>query len=346
MESRRKIWLTVSLLGLLGGIIFVGLLLRNGVEDVTAAFVQAGWWMAVVCAVHFVPLFLDTVAWWVLFPPGRRPGMGQLFWTRWAGEAVGNMLPATQVGGDLVRARLAAATGTPVGTCAATVVADITVSVFAQILFTLLGLGLLAWKTGQADWTVRAILGSAVAMGAIGGFYAVQRFGIFRIVGGLISKITSGDSWKGLTDKGRALDAEIRDVYARRRGVIASCTWTFISYIAGAAEVWVALYAVGANPSFRDAIILEAVGQGIRAAMFFMPMGLGVQEGGYVAVGALLGIPAPVALALSLIRRVRELAFGVPGLIGWQVIESKWALRGRAVPVANAEGNSLRTDGN
>jgi putative membrane protein len=333
MESKRKIWITVSLLGLAGAMLLVGLVMKNGVEDVKRAFVAAGWWMMVVCAIHFVPLFLYTVAWWVLFPVNGtgRPGMGALFWTRWAGEAVGTMLPATQVGGDIVRARLAGATGVPLTICAATVVADITVSVFAQILFTLTGLAMLAVVTGKHGLAGPAVLGSLIALGAIGGFYAVQRFGMFRIVGGLISKITSGDAWGKLAEHGRNLDTEIRAIYARKKSVAASCVWTYVSWMSGAAEVWVALYAVGAEPNYMHAVILEAVGQGVRAAMFFIPGAIGIQEGGYVVVGQLRGIPAPVAIALSLIRRVRELSFGVPGLVGWQVIESRWALRAKAV---------------
>ena len=67
----------------------------------------------------------------------------------------------------------------------------------------------------------------------------------------------------------------------------------------------------------------------IRAAMFPIPGALGVQEGGYVIVGSLLGIPGDAALALSLIARARELALGIPGLIAWQVIEARRLWRAR-----------------
>ena len=47
----------------------------------------------------------------------------------------------------------------------------------------------------------------------------------------------------------------------------------------------------------------------------------GVSEGGFVVFGALLGLPAEIALAIALAKRVRELALGLPGLIVWQWIE-------------------------
>ena len=65
----------------------------------------------------------------------------------------------------------------------------------------------------------------------------------------------------------------------------------------------------------------------IRTGAFAIPGGLGVQEGGSVLVGAVLGIPAPVALALALARRVREFLLGVPGLLAWQAPTLEGALR-------------------
>ncbi len=42
-----------------------------------------------------------------------------------------------------------------------------------------------------------------------------------------------------------------------------------------------------------------------------------------VRVPTLVGIPAPVGLALSLARRVRELLLGVPARLAWQLIEGR-----------------------
>jgi hypothetical protein len=42
-----------------------------------------------------------------------------------------------------------------------------------------------------------------------------------------------------------------------------------------------------------------------------------------VLFGALLGVPADLALAVSLTKRVRELALGLPGLAAWQWVEGR-----------------------
>jgi hypothetical protein len=76
-------------------------------------------------------------------------------------------------------------------------------------------------------------------------------------------------------------------------------------------------------------VILESVALAIRGAAFLVPGAVGVQEGGYLLLGNLLGIPGEIALALSLIRRMRELALGIPGLISWQLVEANRLWRDR-----------------
>ena len=76
-----------------------------------------------------------------------------------------------------------------------------------------------------------------------------------------------------------------------------------------------------------DAFILESLGSGVRAAAFMVPGALGALEVGFVLFGALLGLPADVALAISLSKRVRELVLGLPGLFVWQWVEGRRLLR-------------------
>jgi hypothetical protein len=67
-----------------------------------------------------------------------------------------------------------------------------------------------------------------------------------------------------------------------------------------------------------------------------VPGALGALEASYVLFGAMFGLPADTALAISLSKRVRELALGVPGLLLWQCIERRYRLR-RGEP--NARGS-------
>jgi hypothetical protein len=42
-----------------------------------------------------------------------------------------------------------------------------------------------------------------------------------------------------------------------------------------------------------------------------------------IAVCALFGVPAEVALAMALIKRVPDLILGAPALMGWQALEGR-----------------------
>jgi len=253
---------------------------------------------------------------------------------RWIGESVSTLVPSASVGGDVVRARLAALHGIPIPTSAASVLVDITLGVFVQIVFTLLGLALIVTSTGHQGFVRPTLIGAVIGVLAIIGFYVVQRLGMFRFIGKMISRLASAEDWHSLVRSGNTLDEAIKTQYARRPGVIGCCAWTGASLIFGSGEIWIALQALGLHATIVNSVILQSMVMTIRSAVFPVPGALGVQEGGYVLVGNLLGIPGDAAFALSLIARVRELILGIPGLVVWQVIEARRVFRARAI--ANA----------
>jgi len=330
MRASGKIQITIWSLGLAGAVLFTVLLIRQGAPQVGAAFVSAGWAIAAVVIYHLaVPVFLDAIAWWVLFPNSDRLSLWQLFWMRWIGESVSTLVPSAAVGGDVVRARLAALHGASVPIAAASVLVDITLGVFVQIAFTLAGLALIVSVTGHEGFVRPTLIGALLGIIAIVGFYIVQRLGMFRFIGVIISRLANSSDWHSLINSGQTLDRTIRTLYARRRGVIGCCVWTAASLVLGSGEIWIALHAIGLQATLINALIFQSVILAIRSAMFPVPGALGVQEGGYVVVGNLLGIPGDVAFALSLIARVRELILGIPGLITWQLFEARRLWRAR-----------------
>ena len=318
------------LLGLAGAALFTFLLIRQGAPQVGAAFASAGWAIAGVVIYHLVvPVLLDALAWWALFPKPERLSLWQLFWMRWIGESVSTLVPSAAVGGDVVRARLAAIRGARIPTAAASVLVDITLGVFVQIGFTLLGLGLIVSVTGHQGFVRPTLIGAVIGVLAIIGFYVAQRLGMFRFIGKTISRLANADDWHSLVHSGQSLDEAIRRQYARRRGVTGCCAWTAASLVLGSGEIWIALHALSLHATVVNAVILQSMVLTIRSAVFPVPGALGVQEGGYVVIGNLLGIPGDAAFALSLIARVRELILGIPGLICWQMVEARrlWQAR-------------------
>src|SRR6266480_2853572 len=330
MKAPGKIQITVWLLGLAGAALFTILLIRQGAPQVGVAFASAGWAIAAVVIYHLtVPVFLDALAWWVLFPKSDRLSLWQLFWMRWSGESVSTLVPSAAVGGDIVRARLAAINGARLPVAAGTVLVDLTLGVFTQAAFTLLGVVLLVGITGQKNFVRPTLIGTLIGVAGVAGFYFVQRLGMFRFLAKIIARLANSPEWQSLVQSGETLDRTIRTLYARRHALVMCCVWTTISLVGGSGEIWIALYALDLHATFVNALILQSMVLTIRSAAFAVPGGLGVQEGGYLFVGNLLGIPGDAAFALSLIARVRELALGIPGLISWQLIEARRLWRAR-----------------
>jgi putative membrane protein len=334
MKVPNKVRITFYLLGFAGAALFTFLLIREGAAQVGSAIATAGWALVAIIAYHFmVPVLLDSLAWWVLFPRTNRPRLRQIYWMRWIGESVSTLVPSAAVGGDIVRARLAAITGTPIATAAATVLVDLTLGVFTQGAFTLLGVVLLVNATGQKNFVGPTIIGTAVGVAAVGGFYFVQHRGMFSFLARMIAKLANSPEWQSLVESGATLDETVRSLYARRGAAIACCGWTILSLILNSGEIYIALWALHLHATVTNAIILQSMALTIRSVAFPVPGGIGVQESGYVLVGNLLGIPGEAAFALSLIARVRELGFGIPGLITWQLIEGRRLLRSRTAEV-------------
>jgi len=330
MRGGKKIRIAFYLLAAGGAALFTLLLIRQGVPHVIAAFASAGWWIAAVAIYHLaVPVFLDAIAWWALFPKSERLSLWQLFLMRWIGESVSTLVPSAAVGGDMVRARLAAINGAPLPIAASTVLVDLTLGVFTQAAFTVLGVVLLVGATGQKNFVRPTLVGTFIGVLGVLGFYFVQRLGMFRFLAKIIARMANSPEWQSLVQGGETLDQTVRALYARRKAVFACCAWTILSLVLGSGEIWIALYALDLHATFVNALILQSVVLTIRSAAFAVPGGLGVQEGGYLFVGNLLGIPGDAAFALSLIARVRELALGIPGLICWQLIEARRLWRRR-----------------
>ncbi len=322
VSSSQRMKTSAYLLLLAGLGLFTILIGYYGVADVVAALAVAGWGLIWVALFHLVPLGSLTIGWQILFDKEHRPPFGTLLWVRWVAESVKGLLPVAQVGGDLVKARLIAQRGVPAAEAGASVVVDLTVSVVTQIIFTLIGVSLLLGVGAQK--LVISVLVSLAVMGLlVTGFYIVQRRGLFGGIAGVLIRFTGKRDWQFLNGGAEAMDAAIQSLYRNRRAVYSCTFWRLTGWIVGAGEVWLALYFLEATTSLSNALLLESLGQAVRSAAFLIPGAVGVQEGGFLLLGGLVGLSPEVALALSLTKRVRVLLLGLPGLVSWQVAEGR-----------------------
>jgi putative membrane protein len=239
---------------------------------------------------------------------------------RTIGEAINVLLPVAMVGGEIVRAILLKSRGVDGGAAAASTLVDLLLQAAAQALFASIGIALLLQVSGAEEFASWAARGVGVAALALGSFYAAQRFGGARIVERGIGALAR--RWPAAAAGNvSGLDESLQAIYADWPGIAAAFSLHELAWLIGALETWIALRLVGMPVSASTALILESLDQGLRAAAFPVPSGLGVQEGGFIALGALFGIPPETALALSLVKRLPDLAIGLPALLAWYLLQ-------------------------
>jgi hypothetical protein len=133
--------------------------------------------------------------------------------------------------------------------------------------------------------------------------------------------LASRPRWRALIGDAAALDAEVALRYRRGRALTLCAAWRSLGWLAGGIELWLAFLVLGHPVGLAEAIILESLGQSVRSAGFLIPGGLGVQEGGILMSGIWLGLAPEIVLAAALLKRARELVYGVPGLIVWSYLD-------------------------
>jgi putative membrane protein len=318
------------LAGALAGLaLATGLILHFGWRQVSDEALGAGWrGVAALIAIYFVCLVLCALAWRVVVLDAPRSAAIACLWGRWLRESVGNLLPLVPTAGELAGARELTFHGVRPGMAGASAVVDLTLELVSQIAFTASGLTLFFLRYQDREIGGWIIIGLALSVSATTGFILAQQLGLFRLLERLTESLDLKWAWNSLPDR-EGVHGSIQKIYRHRRRVLAGTALHLAGWFIGAAEAWVALWFIGHPLPILDALTLESLAFALRTAAFAIPSRLGVQEGGYILLGALFGLSPEVALALSLLKRAREIITGVPCLIIWQGVEVRrlwWGL--------------------
>ena len=322
----------ITIIGLLSACMLIA---SQDVGEVLKAVTRIGWGILPVLLIHAVQIALSGLGWYSFFPKSSYQGtVSGVIFLRWMREAINSMLPMTQIGGEVISNRLLILRGMHGGEAGATIVLDLTMEIVSQFLFTLLGLMLVihaGYNGPVLDWI---IIGLAVSVPVIFSFFLAQNRGLFKLFEKLMSKLAESTSLlsKNPID---GLHDEIQLLYRRHLSLINSCCLHMLSWLAGTFEVWLIMNFIGWPVSLSEALVLESLGQAVRSAAFFIPGGLGAQEAGFLLFGLIYGLPPEAGLALSLIKRLREVLLGIPGIFVWQMLEGKRAWNRNKLPDAD-----------
>lgn len=303
-----------------------------GAGAVVHALVTIGFaGFAAVCLIHLGLIAVMGIAWCALLP-GTRCWVA--VWGRLVRDSGSEALPLSQVGGYVLGARALSLAGVPGTVAAATTIVDVTLEFIAQVAYT--ALGLLVLMQLQPDSAIALPVGIALGVGTLAAvaFLLLQRRTI-----GVIDRIARnlGKGWAERSAAGAAaLDQALAATYRHRNGLVASTILHLACWVASAAEAWIVLRFAGAPLPFSAVLVIESLLYAARTAAFIVPNAVGVQEGTYILLGAAFGLAPETALALSLLKRARDLAIGLPTIAAWQLAEGGrlWRRSGKTRPTA------------
>lgn len=317
--------LRLALFAVVGVALALYLVMHVGWRAVLSAAIAIGWGgFALFCLCALGVFLVLGAAWRVLLPARSASGVWVFVRARMVRDSAAEVLPFSQLGGIALGVRAAILHGVASPLASASMIVDVTTELLAQIAYVALGLALLTTRAPRnslaASLTSTGTAAVLLAAVAAGLFITVQRYAP-RITTRLAPRLLRGLG-PAITGVGVALDT----IYRAPARVALSVALHLVAWIASAVGVWLGFLLIGAHLDLGAVIAIESVVYAIRSAAVLIPNALGVQEAAYALLAPLFGFGAELGLALSVLKRARDIAIGVPVLLIWQTAEGRSAL--------------------
>lgn len=311
----------VAVVGLVGLLVIGALIWHVGFGEVFSAVFKIGWaGFALFCGLGLSLFALLGSAWWVLVTGLPVHRWRTFLWARMVRDSAAETLPFSQIGGFVIGARAAIVEGVPAPLAAASMMADITTEMVAQLVYVCLGIALFGaamQSTAGMPSTGSLITGIFLAATAAASFFAVQRYGA-----GTIRYFVAHLLPQAL-EHADAVTSGLQAIYRAPERIAASFLLHVAGWFASGASTWVAFRLLGGHAGFSSVIAVDSVIYAIRSVAFAVPNALGVQEAAYAVFAPVLGVGPEIGIAISLLKRAKDIAIGIPVLLVWQTREGQ-----------------------
>jgi putative membrane protein len=316
MKNLKLLSLALALLGVIGATVLVG---WYGFDRVAHAILSVGGkGFVAFCIWQLVVMAMLGVAWWLVVPPtGRRP-LPIFIWGRMVRDSAAVCLPFSPVGGFVIGARAVTLHGIAWPVAAISTVVDLTAEFAAEIIFALGGLMILLDRTSDAGISHLAEIGVAIALAAGLGILKLQR-GVASLFVRLGKRLLG--QWFAGAEQDGVSTVELSKMYGDGARLALCTTAHVVGWFGKGLGNWIAFRLLGSDLDLMGGLAIEGLLHIVMATAVLIPGYAGVQEAGYVALGSIFGVPPEISLGVSLVRRARDIAIGIPTLLFWQFIE-------------------------
>jgi len=320
--------LRIVIIAALGLALGLYLLMYVGLGAVFSAAVAVGWSGFAILCLYALGLFVVLgAAWHVLLPDSSRAGLRVFVRARMVRDSAAEVLPFSQLGGLVLGARAAILQGVSSSLALASTIVDVTTEMLAQIAYIALGVLIFSARAPRTSFELSLmtvfVIGLVLAAVAGGLFLALQRYGQW------VTRRLAARLFAGAAAATATVAAGLDAIYRSRVRVGLSLAIHLGGWITSAIGTWIAFRLIGARADLAAVMAIESLVCATRSAGFLIPNALGVQEAAYAVLAPLFGVGAEFGLAVSLLKRARDIAVGVPILLIWQAMEGQRALAGR-----------------
>ena len=234
------------------------------------------------------------------------------------GEAVNNATPLASMGGEPVKAVLLKkhfSLGYREG--AASLIIAKTTNLLALIVFLAVGFCfMLSAEALPSSYNLVAAAGLMAFTASIFLFFLGQRYKISSFAGTWMAQTRLGRFLDGLLHHIHDMEDRLVHFYTfRHRRFLLALILALANWVIGALELYATLWFLGHPVTLSEAWIIEAIAQLVRSGAFFIPGGLGVQEGAFMIVIEAMTGQGVLGLAVAVIRRFREIVW-----IAWGIL--------------------------
>jgi glycosyltransferase 2 family protein len=313
----KKLSIALALAGLLLGTVLIAWF---GFGRVIAGLRRVGWAdFGLIVGWQLLLFGVLGLAWDAILPArqARRPWI--LVWGRMVRDASANCLPFSLVGGFVFGARAVTLHGLSWSLATASTVVDVTAEFLAQLAFIAIGLGILLARAPNSALAVPLEVGLGLAVLAGAALIWLQQ-GAAPLFARLGRRI-AGRWFDDAQDRVQVLQAELALIYGHTVRLAIGFFVHLLGWLGTGVAGWITYRSLGVRIDFDDALAIEALLSAMAAIAFLVPVNAGVQEAGYAGLGAIFGVPPELSLGVSLVRRARDLAVGIPILLIWQFFE-------------------------
>jgi len=284
---------------------------------------DVGFGFVLIMGVYALVTYIDTIAWRYAFHPEQacRLNLLPLWRIRQIGEAYNIITPLGTVGGEPVKAQLLKDYyHLTFKQGLASLVLSRTTFLTALIIFFIPGIYLiLSSEIITGEFKTVSLVGMIVFTILIFLFFLFQVTGMLGVLASWFGRMFPKHKDHSFLNHLQVLNTLMSAYYKDNQGRIAlSIFYALVGWVVGLGELYLALYYLGYDPSFQELWVIEALVQLVRVGSFFIPMSLGAQEGGLILIFVAMGLTPDLGLAVSFVRRIKEIIWVSAGLLlGW-----------------------------